>query len=413
MSSGRIALFLLSLFAVLGAANAYGFRRAAAVFRLERRGRRALVAVLAASAAVLVVSRLASGIIPDAVLRPAALLGIDVELAILFAVPLLGFADLALAAAGLLRARRAESALAPPPPPPAPISASPAQADPEDASRRRFVAQAAVGSAFVVAGGGSFYGGLFGRHDYRLEEIEVRIPGLPRRLDGFTLVQVSDIHLGLFVGEPEMRSAEALVRRARADLVVLTGDLVDHDPRYLPTLGELTRRLAACARGGLAAIPGNHDYYTGIGPTLETLARAGARVLRNDGFVVGDAGGAFALLGVDDVWGARVDPSGGPDLQRALAAVPADLPRVLLCHNPLYFPEAAPSVALQLSGHTHGGQINPGINPASLVLPHGYVAGMYQRGESRLYVNRGFGTAGPPARIGAPPEVTRVVLVSG
>jgi predicted MPP superfamily phosphohydrolase len=85
---------------------------------------------------------------------------------------------------------------------------------------------------------------------------------------------------------------------------------------------------------------------------------------------------------------------------------------VLLCHNPVYFPDAAGQVALQLSGHTHGGQVNPGVRPADWVLPHGYVAGLYQRDGSRLYVNRGFGTAGPPARVGAPPELTRIVLVS-
>ena len=102
----------------------------------------------------------------------------------------------------------------------------------------------------------------------------------------------------------------------------------------------------------------------------------------------------------------------GPDVRRALRTVPADMPRVLLCHNPVYFPEAASEVALQLSGHTHGGQVNLLVRPADLILPHGYVAGLYQRGDSRLYINRGFGTAGPPARVGSPPEVTRVVLVS-
>jgi predicted MPP superfamily phosphohydrolase len=90
--------------------------------------------------------------------------------------------------------------------------------------------------------------------------------------------------------------------------------------------------------------------------------------------------------------------------------VPGDLPRVLLCHNPEFFPQAQGKVALQLSGHTHGGQVQLGIRPADLVLP--YVEGLYDEGGSRLYVNRGFGTAGPPARVGAPPEVTLVVLTA-
>ncbi|HTN84861.1 MAG TPA: metallophosphoesterase, partial [Sorangium sp.] len=278
--------------------------------------------------------------------------------------------------------------------------------------RRAFLANGAAGSAFLIGGGSAVYGALLGRHDYIIEEIAIPIPGLPRSLDGFSIVQLSDIHLGLFVGEPEMRAAEDLVRKARGDLIVMTGDLVDFDPRYTEHLGRLTRRLAPLAREGVAAIPGNHDHFAGIDATLDALARGGAQVLRNRGRVVGGAGGAFALLGVDDVWVRRQVPGGGPDLGRALADVPRDLPRVLLCHNPVFFPESAGEVALQLSGHTHGGQVNLVVRPADVVLPHGYVAGLYQRGGAHLYINRGFGTAGPPARIGAPPEVSRIVLVS-
>jgi predicted MPP superfamily phosphohydrolase len=254
------------------------------------------------------------------------------------------------------------------------------------------------------------YGAIFGRHEYVIEEVPVPLPGLARVLDGFTIVQLSDIHVGLFVGPKELRAAVELVQRARPDLVVVTGDLVDHELCYLPELGAFLRRLAALAPGRLVVVPGNHDYYAGIQPTLATARAAGARVLFNDGFRIGERSGGFALVGVDDVWAAR--HGGGPDLDAALAAVPEDLPRVLLCHNPSFFPKAAGRVALQLSGHTHGGQVNLGVPLASFALPYGYVAGEYRREGSRLYVNRGFGTAGPPARLGAPPEVTRVVLLA-
>jgi predicted MPP superfamily phosphohydrolase len=199
-----------------------------------------------------------------------------------------------------------------------------------------------------------------------------------------------------------------LVRRARPDLVVLTGDLLDHDPAYAPKLGVLARRLGALARDGVVAIPGNHDYYAGVEAVLGTLRAAGSRVLLNAGEVIH---GSFALLGVDDVWAPR-DGGRGPDLERAIATVPRDLPRVLLCHNPELFLEAAEHVDLQLSGHTHGGQVNFGVNSAELVFSHGYVRGHYSRGSSQIYVNRGFGTAGPPTRIGSAPEVTRIVLVA-
>jgi uncharacterized protein len=137
------------------------------------------------------------------------------------------------------------------------------------------------------------------------------------------------------------------------------------------------------------------------------------RVLRNEAMTVGDAGGRFALLGVDDVWAERNGYDGRVDLPATLAAAEPDLARVLLCHNPELFPEAAEHVDLQLSGHTHGGQVNFMVHPIDLVLRHGYIAGHYARGDSQIYVNRGFGTAGPPARVQTPPEVSRIILASG
>ena len=119
--------------------------------------------------------------------------------------------------------------------------------------------------------------------------------------------------------------------------------------------------------------------------------------------------GRFALLGVDDI-SARHHHRAGPQLDRALAMVPRNVPRILLSHQPQTVDEWAGQVALQLSGHTHGGQINPGFRPADLFFR--YVAGLYEVGGTTLYVNRGFGTVGPPSRIGAPPEITRIVLVA-
>jgi predicted MPP superfamily phosphohydrolase len=276
--------------------------------------------------------------------------------------------------------------------------------------RRDFLARSATGAAFVVGPASSLYGFALGRHDYTIEELVAKLPGLPRALDGYTLVQLSDIHFGRYVGETELASAVDLVRSARPDAVVLTGDLLDHDIGYRHFLGRLVERLGPLARDGLFAIPGNHDYYAGVDDVLDTIRRAGGRVLRNGAHSIGDGGGRFALLGVDDVWAPRQGYGLGPDLDAAIAAAPRDVPRVLLCHNPEFFPEAAPKVDLMLSGHTHGGQVQLGLNPAELVVPFGYVSGEYRRGESTLYVNRGFGTAGPPARVGSPPEVTRIVL---
>lgn len=302
------------------------------------------------------------------------------------------------------------------PPPAAPVEKVPAPVEqrPLPNSRRVFLGQAVTGSAMIVGTGSSLYGAVFGRQDYQTIDVPMRIPGMSKRLDGYTLVQISDIHFGIYAGEPEIRAAEELVRRAKPDRIVLTGDLIDSDPRYAELLGRMLRRISPLARDGVVVIPGNHDWYAGVDVIMEAAQSAGARVLRNDGFVIGDEKAGIAMLGVEDIWAKRMGANQGPDLDKAISAVPADLPRILLCHNPVFFPQAAGKVALQLSGHTHGGQINIGpIRPGELVLPFGYVEGRYERDGSQLYVNRGFGTAGPPARVGAPPEVTRVILVAG
>ncbi|WP_437588871.1 metallophosphoesterase [Sorangium sp. So ce1000] len=429
----RFAGFWLIIVVVLSVLSLYVHRRASRLLGLRVRARRALACLLAAGIVAMTAARLGRGALPDGVLRGMGLGGSTLSLSVLISAVLLAVVDLGRLIARLVGAalERATSASRADGRAGRPAEAAPRPAETgarEDGgaaalplpppvelptlARRAFLANGAAGSAFLIGGGSAVYGALLGRHDYRIEEVAVPIPGLPRSLDGFAIVQLSDIHLGLFVGEPEMRAAEDLVRKARGDLIVMTGDLVDFDPRYAEHLGRLTRRLGPLARHGVAAIPGNHDHFAGIGAALGALDSGGAQVLKNRGCVVGGAGGAFALLGVDDVWARGRVPGGGPNLGQALADVPRDLPRVLLCHNPVFFPEAAGDVALQLSGHTHGGQVNLVVRPADLLLPHGYVAGLYQRGSSHLYVNRGFGTAGPPARVGAPPEVSRIVLVA-
>jgi predicted MPP superfamily phosphohydrolase len=143
----------------------------------------------------------------------------------------------------------------------------------------------------------------------------------------------------------------------------------------------------------------------------DAMRAAGVRMLVNDGVVIrpGDGGG-FALLGVDDMWSRRYSARGAR-LDVARLAVPNELPRILLSHQPPTVDLWAGQVALQLSGHTHGGQINPlGLRPADVFFH--YVSGLYQAGQTTLYVNRGFGTVGPPARVNAPPEITRIVLVA-
>lgn len=273
-------------------------------------------------------------------------------------------------------------------------------------TRREAVERIAGVVAFGGTGAALGWGVVRGRHAFGLEEVVVRIPHWPKALEGYTIAQVSDVHVGAFVGDRELDEGFELVRRVKPDLVVATGDLVDADAPYVLELAKHMMRVGA--RDGAYAILGNHDHYAGAGEVFDIAKRAGLRILDNEAVVVRDG---FALVGVDDLAGRtrRSAGFGGPDLARAVATIDRELPRILLAHQPNYFAESAGQVALQLSGHTHGGQINPGFRPADLLFR--WVAGRYERNGSTLWVNRGFGTAGPPTRVGAPPEVTKIVIV--
>lgn len=424
MSAARILVFVVFMVVVLGGFNATVFRWARNAFGLGLGARRALKLVLVASIAGMVLGRLAGRVWFGGWVGGVIAVTSTVQLAVVISAVLLLVAD----GVGWLSrmAKRLQQRLAAPKV--AVVDATPdtnleiAAAVPAQAPalpRRAFLAQASAGSAFLIGSSSSLYGALKGRYDYSVEEVVIKIPGLPRALDGFSIAQISDVHVGVFVGDAELHIAEELLRQAKPDLIVLTGDLLDNDARLAGQLGRFVRRLPPLAREGVVAVTGNHDFFAGAEEMASAITAAGGRMLRNDALVVGGAGAGFALLGVEDVWARR--EGAGPDLERALRSLPRlagrvapalDLPRVLLCHNPSFFAEAAGRVALQLSGHTHGGQVNLGIRPADYILPGGWVAGRYDQQGSALYVNRGFGTVGPPARLGAPPEVTRIILTS-
>ncbi len=284
---------------------------------------------------------------------------------------------------------------------PTPPSATP---DSNTMSRRQII-EGVGGVGFLAASGSMLGWGITrGRHAFEIDEVAVRIAGLPRALDGYTIAQVSDIHSGVFVGERELDEGLSLIRLVKPDLLVVTGDIVDSDVAFAPILA---RKLAALApRDGAFGIPGNHDHYAGVDGVMNALRAAGVTPLVNEARIIrGGDGGGFALLGVDDItvehWGGV-----GPKLVRT----PGVEARILLSHQPKTVDRWAGSIALQLSGHTHGGQINPGFRPAALGMR--YIAGRYDVDGTVLYVNRGFGTVGPPIRVMAPPEVTKIVLVA-
>jgi hypothetical protein len=319
-----------------------------------------------------------------------------------WAIVLLGAVPLGLMRVGLLLVDRLSPTRRAPPPD------APEAGTPPLLTRREVASRAAGLLALSTSTAVLGWGMVRGRHAFVLEEVAVRMPGLPRALDGYTIAQISDVHAGAFVGDRELREGLSLVRAIRPDIVVVTGDLVDFDGRHAPWLGSELAKLPT--RDGVFAILGNHDYYAGADVVADAMRSAGLDMLVNEGRTIrATDGGGFALLGVDDSW-ARRSGGPGPDLARAEAMVRGDAPRVLLAHQPNYFDTASARVGLQLSGHTHGGQINPGFRPGELFMR--YLAGRYENRGSTLWVNRGFGVAGPPSRVGAPPEVTKIILVA-
>jgi uncharacterized protein len=280
---------------------------------------------------------------------------------------------------------------------------------PVDEERRRFLTQAmTTGSALVAGGWMAGYGGWRAFAPPVVTELAVRIPKLPKALEGLSIVQLTDIHVGHFI---QRKFMDELVRRANAlepDLIAITGDLVDGD---VPTLGGAVAALGNLrARFGRFFVTGNHDYSSGDEAWAAYLETLDIQVLRNRHVSIGDAGGSLDLVGVDD-WSGRRRGKQGYDLDRALAGRNPDRAAVLLAHQPANFRVAAEKgVDLQLSGHTHGGQFLPATLFIGLAWEHS--AGLYRHGDSHIYVSRGCGFWGPPLRVGSPPELVKLVLTA-
>jgi len=281
---------------------------------------------------------------------------------------------------------------------PAPVAAQ---------SRRPFLTRVSGGAALAVGSGSVVTGMAEARGTHEVVDVEVRLAKLPRALDGFTIVQLSDLHTGMTIDRGFVQRVVDRTNRLSPDLIALTGDLVDGKVADLrddvAPLGQLR------ARHGVFAITGNHEYYAGADAWIAELTRLGARYLRNERVVIGDGAASFDLAGVDD-HSASGWPGHGEDLAAALAGRDPGRALVLLAHQPRQARRAAGyGVDLQLSGHTHGGQIWP-WHYIVRIQQGGLLAGRYQIDGTQLYVSRGCGYWGPPVRLLAPLEITRVIL---
>ncbi|NTX09541.1 metallophosphoesterase [Myxococcus sp. CA056] len=278
-----------------------------------------------------------------------------------------------------------------------------------DVARRRFLARATAGGALLASGSLTGYGTWSAFHPPVVNEVAVRLPGLPRELDGFTLVQLSDIHVGPVIQRKFMDELVARCNALRPDLVAITGDLVDGKVASLGPSVAALRELRS--RHGTYFVTGNHEYYWDPGAWAGALEGMGVRVLRNRHVRIGDAGASFDLVGVDD-WSAGLSGAKqGYDLKAAVAGREPERAAVLLAHQPSNWRVAAQAgMGLQLSGHTHGGQFFPFTLAVSAIWEHD--AGHFEEGDKHLYVSRGTGFWGPPLRVGAPPEIVKVTLLA-
>jgi uncharacterized protein len=304
-----------------------------------------------------------------------------------------------------------------------------------DPSRRTFFR-----TASVVAGAAPFLGVMYGyageRLNYQVCRVEIPLANLPAQLDGMSIVQISDIHLSSYTTRESVRRVVDMANDVGADLAVVTGDLITGVHDSLVDCVDEVRRLRAPL--GVYGCNGNHEIYARAEDLAARLYQQnGMRMLRRENAIISFRGAELNLIGVD--YQRERTPSGRKMqmLANVEPLVRRDMPNILLSHNPNSFNRAAElGVELSLAGHTHGGQVqveilDVSLSPARFITD--YVAGLYHRpllmpdeprrlgetiklmpnapnGLAALYVNRGIGTVGAPVRLGAPPEITHIVL---
>ena len=259
----------------------------------------------------------------------------------------------------------------------------------------------ALGVAFGVSARATYEARIV-----ELEAVSVKIRNLARP---YTVVQLSDIHIGGLINERFIKNVVKRVNALKPDLVVITGDLVDvklsQAQKALEALGRLESTYGTCF------IVGNHEYFHGIEEIIAHVKVLGIRVLENENLYIGEAGEGFNLAGVYDIFGYRIGHH-QPDLALALRGIDPEAPTVLLAHQPRFVEEADGKVDLVLSGHTHGGQLYP--FKALVKLQQPYVSGLHRHSErTQVYVNKGTGFWGPPMRLGASSEITYITLTEG
>jgi predicted MPP superfamily phosphohydrolase len=271
------------------------------------------------------------------------------------------------------------------------------------------LAQASGRAVPLLAIGVTAWGFWNARRTAGVVSVDVPIAGLPPALEGFTIAQISDVHVGPTIKRDYVDAIVQAVNRLQADMVAVTGDLVDgRVPELAPHVEPLSR---LASRHGSFFVTGNHEYYAGAHDWVRHLRQLGLHVLLNEHVVLQHDGAPLLVAGVTDWSAHHFDPSQRSDPQAALSGAPREAQvRVLLAHQPRSADAAERAgFHLQLSGHTHGGQFWPWNLFVPLQQP--FTAGLHRLRALWVYTSRGTGYWGPPKRFGAPSEITRVRLV--
>ncbi|MFI8891034.1 metallophosphoesterase [Streptomyces paradoxus] len=298
----------------------------------------------------------------------------------------------------------AAPAVAPQPDQDAAPTADPApQPLPAGPSRRLFVSRVVAGAAAAAAVGTVGYGTYGVLRGPKVKRVTVPLAKLPRAAHGYRIAVVSDVHLGPVLGRGFAQKVVDTINATQPDLIAVVGDLVDGSVK---DLGPAAAPLAQLrARHGSYFVTGNHEYFSGAGQWVEEVRRLGITPLENARREMP----YFDLAGVNDVAGE--EEGQGPDFVKALGDRDTARACVLLAHQPVQIHDAVEhGVDLQLSGHTHGGQLWPGNLIAAGANPT--LAGLERYGDTQLYVSRGAGAWGPPTRVGAPSDITLIELAS-
>jgi predicted MPP superfamily phosphohydrolase len=281
-----------------------------------------------------------------------------------------------------------------------------------DPSRRTFTARILAGAALTAVTGVTAAAVQAARGRVGVKRIEVVLDRLPAAADGMRIVQLCDMHVGGLLGKDFVQQVVHTTNQLAPDVIAVVGDLVDGSVEALRPAIAPMRDLRA--RFGTFFVTGNHEYYSSSGARawMNELESIGMRVLRNQRMPVGTGEAGFDVAGVPDHTAGRFPGEGpGENVGQAMAGRDPSRAVVLLAHQPIAIHEAARhGVDLQLSGHTHGGQIWPWGALVRLQQP--YVRGLHRLNDTQLYVSCGTGFWGPPMRIGAAAEITEIVLRS-